>query len=206
MANLDKERLLNACIEYGAKMIEEQREKETADAAEKKMNSDDMKDVDMKTMNALKTLISMIRDVAAKEYDVPVKTMVLTIGAVAYLVSPIDVIPDVIPGVGYTDDVTVVSLVVKSCYDDIVAYKKWKEEKTKEAGGEEADTDKAEPVLAKQDTSTGASANLDAYLMKNFGDNIELQNAEIERLAQLCYDNSVTDVRKRAEIALADLS
>jgi uncharacterized membrane protein YkvA (DUF1232 family) len=45
------------------------------------------------------------------------------IGALGYLICPIDAIPDIIPGVGFTDDLAVMTLVVSQLYtymnDDI---------------------------------------------------------------------------------------
>lgn len=46
--------------------------------------------------------------------------------AVAYLISPIDVIPDVIPLVGFVDDAAVFALVVSAFQSEIDAYKEWK--------------------------------------------------------------------------------
>lgn len=39
-------------------------------------------------------------------------------GALAYVVLPIDVIPDFIPGVGFLDDVFVIGMVMKSISDE----------------------------------------------------------------------------------------
>ena len=43
--------------------------------------------------------------------------------ALAYVVLPIDVIPDFIPGVGFLDDVFVIGVVMKSVSDEIERYK-----------------------------------------------------------------------------------
>ena len=44
----------------------------------------------------------------------------------AYLVSPLDIIPDFLPIVGFVDDATVFALVVSSFQSDLNAYKEWK--------------------------------------------------------------------------------
>ena len=44
--------------------------------------------------------------------DVPVKEKGLIIGALGYLILPIDLIPDSIPGVGFTDDLAVLASVI----------------------------------------------------------------------------------------------
>ena len=46
--------------------------------------------------------------------------------AVAYLISPLDVIPDVIPVLGFVDDAAVFALVVNAFQSEIDAYKEWK--------------------------------------------------------------------------------
>jgi len=56
------------------------------------------------------------------------KQAYLTIaGALAYVVLPIDIIPDFIPGVGFIDDVFVIGFVMKSLSDEIERFKLYKE-------------------------------------------------------------------------------
>ena len=60
----------------------------------------------------LTALIRLTRAYFSKQYiDVPWQTIVLAIAALIYFVSPIDLIPDFIPVVGYLDDVAVISFV-----------------------------------------------------------------------------------------------
>ena len=49
-------------------------------------------------------------------------------GALAYVVFPIDIIPDFIPGIGFIDDVFVVGMVMKSISDEIERFKAYKGE------------------------------------------------------------------------------
>ncbi|MDD3536919.1 MAG: YkvA family protein [Eubacteriales bacterium] len=44
-----------------------------------------------------------------------------------YFVSPIDLIPDVIPGLGLTDDVVILGLIIRQVSSDLDKYKAWKE-------------------------------------------------------------------------------
>lgn len=44
---------------------------------------------------------------AAESPKTPVAAKGVIYGALAYFISPIDIIPDLLPGVGYTDDLTV---------------------------------------------------------------------------------------------------
>ena len=49
-------------------------------------------------------------------------------GALAYVVLPIDLIPDFIPGVGFIDDIFVVGVVVSSLSDEISRYRTYQVE------------------------------------------------------------------------------
>ena len=48
-----------------------------------------------------------------------------------YFVSPIDIIPDSIPAIGYFDDAAVVAACWKLVESDIEEYEKWREENIK---------------------------------------------------------------------------
>lgn len=73
----------------------------------------------------IKTMTAMLRDYASGSYrEVPWTTIAAITAAVLYFVSPIDLIPDVIPGVGYVDDAAVIAMCVKSFREDIDVYRK----------------------------------------------------------------------------------
>ena len=54
-----------------------------------------------------------------KESSTPLDTKGLIIGALGYLILPVDLIPDFIPVAGYTDDLTALLAVVKMCKEHI---------------------------------------------------------------------------------------
>lgn len=59
------------------------------------------------------TMVSLVDSYVKKEYmDIPVGTIVSIVAALIYLLSPIDLIPDVIPVIGYLDDAAVIMLVL----------------------------------------------------------------------------------------------
>ncbi|MCK4807708.1 MAG: DUF1232 domain-containing protein [Candidatus Aegiribacteria sp.] len=80
----------------------------------------------------IKLLYSLVGDVVRGRYRVPYRT----IGAVAftllYFVNPFDLIPDVIPFVGYVDDAFVVSLCIKFIGTDLEKYRKWMHSENKQ--------------------------------------------------------------------------
>ncbi len=70
-------------------------------------------------------LYSMITD---KDFKLDTKAYLAIAGALAYVVLPIDIIPDFIPGVGFIDDIFVVGIVIKSLSDEIKRFQASKEE------------------------------------------------------------------------------
>ena len=68
-----------------------------------------------------------------KSPDVPFEIKSAIVGALGYLILPLDLIPDVIPVAGYTDDFAALMAVVKMCDDYITPeIKKQVEEKLNE--------------------------------------------------------------------------
>ncbi len=51
---------------------------------------------------------------ATTDLDIPVMDLAILVGAVAYVVLPFDLIPDLIPLLGWGDDATVVALALKT--------------------------------------------------------------------------------------------
>lgn len=69
-------------------------------------------------------LISDYMDGAYRE--IPVSTIVTLIAALAYLVNPFDVIPDVVPILGLSDDAAALTLALNAARNDLQTYKNWK--------------------------------------------------------------------------------
>jgi uncharacterized membrane protein YkvA (DUF1232 family) len=57
--------------------------------------------------------------------DVSRRTVVLGVLTAAYLVTPIDLIPDFIPVVGFLDDVAVVGFLLKRIAGDLERFAEW---------------------------------------------------------------------------------
>ncbi len=72
-------------------------------------------------------LIDYLSDIVNGNYkDYNVKSLLYVVAAMIYLVSPIDVIPDFILGVGLTDDVAVILFVLREVSLELDKYKEWK--------------------------------------------------------------------------------
>jgi uncharacterized membrane protein YkvA (DUF1232 family) len=53
------------------------------------------------------------------------RTLAMILGALTYFSWPLDGIFDLIPVIGFLDDVFVISMALKFAHDDLQAYKKW---------------------------------------------------------------------------------
>ncbi|MCK5117564.1 MAG: DUF1232 domain-containing protein [Candidatus Aegiribacteria sp.] len=73
----------------------------------------------------IKLLYSMISDVVRGRYRLPYRTIATVAFTLLYFVNPFDLIPDIIPVVGYIDDAFVVSLCLKFIGTDLEKYRKW---------------------------------------------------------------------------------
>lgn len=72
---------------------------------------------------------SLLQDYWAGNYKaIPWKLIASTGFAVTYLVSPLDIIPDFLPVMGFVDDATVFALVVSAFQSELNAYKEWKKD------------------------------------------------------------------------------
>ncbi len=77
----------------------------------------------------LVTLIQMVRAYLNKEYPhIPWKTLVFAVAALLYFINPFDVIPDMLPGLGFLDDATVIAFVVSAFKEDLEKYKQFRRE------------------------------------------------------------------------------
>ena len=80
-----------------------------------------------KFLSDIACMVSLVRSYIRKEYtDIPLGTIISIVSALLYIVSPVDLIPDVIPGIGYLDDMALLVLVLKFIHSDVEEYKKWR--------------------------------------------------------------------------------
>jgi uncharacterized membrane protein YkvA (DUF1232 family) len=76
----------------------------------------------------LKLLIPLIKDYWNGTYrDVSVKSIVIFVVALTYIISPIDLIPDYIIGLGQIDDAVILGLSLYFLEKDLRKYKEWKD-------------------------------------------------------------------------------
>lgn len=75
----------------------------------------------------VKIMFSLVRDYWDGSYrEVPWMTIAAIVSALAYVFSPIDLIPDVIPVIGLLDDAAVVAACLALVRSDLETYAIWK--------------------------------------------------------------------------------
>ena len=71
----------------------------------------------------LNLMIRMVKAYFNGEYrSFSYKTIVMFVFSLVYFITPVDFIPDFIPGLGFTDDLSILYLVIKSFSHDIEKY------------------------------------------------------------------------------------
>ncbi len=74
------------------------------------------------------TFNRMVKAYSSKEYQkVPWKTILLAVAGIAYFVSPLDLIPDFIPVLGYLDDMTVLLWVANAAKGALEEFEEWEQ-------------------------------------------------------------------------------
>ena len=79
-----------------------------------------------KYFNDLCEIFELLRDRVAGVYrETPWTTIAALTGALIYVLSPIDLILDFIPGIGFLDDAVVIGLAIKLARPDLEKYRAW---------------------------------------------------------------------------------
>lgn len=90
---------------------------------EKKLNKDKFG----KLYKQVRLALQMIKDYKAKRYTmVPWRTMGLISVGILYFLNPLDIMPDLIPFLGLTDDAIALAAIFKSIQSDLRLYCEWR--------------------------------------------------------------------------------
>jgi uncharacterized membrane protein YkvA (DUF1232 family) len=77
----------------------------------------------------LTTLFRLLRAYIRRDYrDIPWGSIVMVIVAIIYFVSPIDLIPDILPAIGLIDDAAIIAFVVAQIKADLDNFLAWEVE------------------------------------------------------------------------------
>jgi uncharacterized membrane protein YkvA (DUF1232 family) len=78
-------------------------------------------------VNQVKLLNELIRSYIDGTYrEVPWVSIATAVAALVYFLAPIDLIPDMIPGIGYIDDILVVRFALTAIGSDLRTFCEWK--------------------------------------------------------------------------------
>ncbi len=76
--------------------------------------------------NDIVTLSRIVKAYATSEYrEIQLKSLLIILASLIYFLSPIDFIPDFIPILGLTDDLALLSYVLKTIADEIERFEIW---------------------------------------------------------------------------------
>ena len=77
-------------------------------------------------MDLIQLFLRMIKKSLAGEYSAfSHKTLLSLVFGLLYFVTPMDVVPDFIPLLGFSDDLSIVYFIIKNFKSDIEAFKVW---------------------------------------------------------------------------------
>jgi uncharacterized membrane protein YkvA (DUF1232 family) len=80
-----------------------------------------------KIVDDIAETIEMIKDAIGGKYTVPTRIIISALGGIIYIVSPLDIIPDFLPVVGWLDDAAVFMLVLETGLAlELRKYREWK--------------------------------------------------------------------------------
>lgn len=71
------------------------------------------------------TLGRLARAVVKGEYDLETPQMLALFGGLAYVVSPIDAVPDPIPVAGFVDDAGVIAIALSALTYEVIQFREW---------------------------------------------------------------------------------
>lgn len=77
-------------------------------------------------------LFAVSKDYVNGSYtEIPKRSIVAILGGLVYFLSPVDVIPDFVPALGFIDDIYILNLVYRQVLKDLEKYKAWKDAQAK---------------------------------------------------------------------------
>lgn len=96
--------------------------------AKEKLNRKSVIDSLGSYVDDLKTLMRLLGAWISRKYTgASTQTIIYTVLAVVYFVTPTDFVPDFILGLGFVDDIAVLSWVLDKIKDDVQKFKEWED-------------------------------------------------------------------------------
>jgi uncharacterized membrane protein YkvA (DUF1232 family) len=90
--------------------------------------ADSKKNVLSEVWDKLQLLFELVKAYSKGQYrDISAKTAVTVIAGILYFVSPLDLVPDFLAGIGILDDAAIIGFIVKQITNELERFKLWKE-------------------------------------------------------------------------------
>ncbi|WP_051959773.1 YkvA family protein [Sphingobacterium sp. ML3W] len=99
-----------------------------------KITARDLENAEVKAQNLdarkedFRLLIAMCKDTFSGRYKMDKWNLSVIVATIAYVVSPLDAIPDVIPVLGWVDDITIIGYAITKLSEEISKYKLFKKQ------------------------------------------------------------------------------
>lgn len=107
-----------------------------------------------KITSKLASMLSLVKHYINGSYrDVETKSIVLVTAGLIYFLSPIDLIPDFLPLIGYADDIALLTYIFTSLSGEIEKFELWKLNRN-------ADIDQTEAEAEEEENKVKGSDNL----------------------------------------------
>jgi uncharacterized membrane protein YkvA (DUF1232 family) len=90
--------------------------------------ADSKKNALSEVWDKLQLLFELIKAYSKGQYrDISAKTAVTVIAGILYFVSPLDLVPDFLAGIGILDDAAIIGFIIKQITNELERFKIWKE-------------------------------------------------------------------------------
>ena len=119
------ENFLNTCLQKAEEFIRDEDKLESLlEQLEKKLKT---VPVAGGALSYIPALISLVRSFVKREYrKVPVATLLAIVATLLYWLAPMDVLMDIIPGIGFVDDAAVIAGALSMVKKDLNEYMMWR--------------------------------------------------------------------------------
>lgn len=95
----------------------------------KDVNWNEIKGIDLK--QKFMVIGRLAKAYAVGDYRaIPWKSILLVIGAILYFIMPLDLVPDLIPGLGLTDDIGILLAVYQTLQGEVDKFLEWERSRT----------------------------------------------------------------------------
>mgnify|MGYP000843938553 CR=1 FL=1 len=119
------ERLLEEHLESRANEVNEEDLENVMDARDRIKRIFEVASLLRRFKKDVATFLNLIRDFVRGAYDVSWRAISIIVATLLYVLFPFDLIPDIIPVVGWADDAMMVSLCLFFVNDEMRRYRKW---------------------------------------------------------------------------------